>query len=259
MSTLYVHTICPHIVPCSTQVEDGTQASTAILLFVRQPRVLSKLLGNMRTKMEKLANRTHLLARLGTIHAWVRQDPQLKVQKLELIRNLGGNLENDLEQETAYRIVEYLVSVAAGRSPDDDNKRGYYPFGEKAGTSTEHFKNCSFTWFAHVLTAAYPFIRADRDKWGLERAKKAHPLNATGLWLLFTIKRYQKFFKLFRSRLAILFESYEEQDGDYFGAEPAPVIKVSTGGERSCKRSLTMADVEAMSDEDEDSMDREFV
>ena len=140
-------------------------------------------------------------------------------------------MESDIENHAAYRIVEFLVRVSEGRSPGEKNKRGYYPFTAKPGQSTQPFKQCPFTWFAHALTTAYPFIRADRDKWEQETSKTAHPMNATGLWLLPVIKRYTKFFKLFRTKLTRLFESYEEQEGEYHGNESAPAT-VSGRGKR---------------------------
>ena len=73
-----------------------------------------------------------------------------------------------------------------------------------------------------------------------------------------TFCRYTKFFKLFRTKLTRLFESYEEQEGEYHGNESAPAT-VSGRDKRGCRRELTMADVEAMSDDTDDFMDHEFV
>ena len=51
--------------------------------------------------------------------------------------------------------------------------------------------------------------------------------------------------------------SYEDQDGEYHGADPAPPPAAGGGGAR---RRLTLADVQNMTDEDEaNSMDDEFM
>ncbi len=154
--------------------------------------------------------------------------------------------------------MELLVRVAQGRPPTDTNKRGYYPFGSKAAQSTREFKKVPFTNFAHTLTVIYPFIRFDKNEWkdkALHTA--AHPMNAGGLWHISLMKRYEKFFKLCHKKLPKLFESYEEQDGEYHGAEH---VQQTSGLCGTPRRKLTMVDVQNMTDDDdENSMDTEFM
>jgi hypothetical protein len=91
------------------KVPDGTMATTAVLMFLRQRRVLSKILGNLRTMMEKVANKLYLTTCIGTIYGWVREgDLADKRKKLAIIRELGGDLSTDLEQHTAYRHVHII-------------------------------------------------------------------------------------------------------------------------------------------------------
>jgi hypothetical protein len=84
-------------------------ATSAVLMFFNQRRVLNKLLGNLRTMMEMVSNKTFLASCVGVIYAWVREgDTTDKKNKLAIIRNLGGDLETDLEQHTAYRHVHTI-------------------------------------------------------------------------------------------------------------------------------------------------------
>ena len=119
------------------------------------------MLGNLRTKMEKVSNRKFLLTKLNVLYQWVREDPATKKQKLQLFRTMGGRLQTDLEQHTAYRMVEFLVEVSKGRPPVAPKKRGYYPYGDKASKNTSDFRNCPFTYFAFTLTTVYAYIRYD--------------------------------------------------------------------------------------------------
>ena len=173
---------------------------------------------------------------------------------------------------TPYRIIELLVKVAQGRPPNEDNKYGMYPYGKKAAESNRVFQEVPFTKFAHTLTVIYPFIRYDRNEWVAQKLIRdpnipkgvrgagnpaSHPLNADGLWHISLMKRYRKFFRLFREKRIKLFESYEDQEGEYHGAAPAPDQTAGSGG--GARRRLTMADVRDMTDDDEEnSMDNEF-
>ena len=173
---------------------------------------------------------------------------------------------------TPYRIVEFLVRVAQGRPPNEDNKYGMYPYGKKAAVSNRAFQEVPFTKFAHTLTVIYPFIRYDRKQWVAEKLVRdpaipkgtkgsgnpaSHPLNADGLWNINLMKRYQQFFRLCKTKLHKLFECYEDQDGEYHGAEPAPAQTAGRGG--GARRKLTMAEVQEMTDEEAaNSMDEEF-
>ena len=162
--------------------------------------------------------------------------------------------------------------MAQGRPPTEDNKRGYFPYGKPAAESNRAFQEVPWTKFAHTLTVIYPFIRYDRSEWVAQKLIRdpkvakgvrgvgnpaRHPLNAGGLWHIHLMKRYQKFFRLCKQKLLKLFESYEDQDGEYHGADPAPPPAAGGGGAR---RRLTLADVQNMTDEDEgNSMDDEFM
>ena len=174
---------------------------------------------------------------------------------------------------TPYRIIQLLVRVAQGRPPNEDNKYGMYPYGKKAAESNRAFQEVPFTKFAHTLTVIYPFIRYDRNEWVAQKLIRdptipkgargagnpaSHPLNADGLWHISLLKRYRKFFRLFQEKREKLFESYEDQEGEYHGAAIPPD---QTGGRviAGARRRLTMADVEDMTDDDEEnSMDNEF-
>ena len=105
---------------------------------------------------------------------------------------------------TPYRLVELLVLVAQGRPPNEDNKRGYFPFDYKASFLNDEFQKVPWTVMAHTLTVVYPFIRYDRSEWVTQKLIRdpniakgvrgagnpaRHPLNAGGLWEIHLMKR----------------------------------------------------------------------
>ena len=75
----------------------------------------------------------------------------------------------------AYRIVELLVRVAAGKPPTNENKWGFYPFGKPAGVSTMAFKACPSPWFANALTFLYPYLTKPKAQWKELKKKYTHP------------------------------------------------------------------------------------
>ena len=88
------------------------------------------------------------------------------------------------------------------------------------------------------------------------KKKYFHPLNATatGLWPANILKRYMRFFSLFRANRDKLFASYESQDGIYHGAETA----FRTVMNDMSPNKLTQKDIDEMSDESSDSVDGDF-
>ena len=155
----------------------------------------------------------------------------------------------------AYRIVEFLVRVATGRGPTKANKWGFYPYGKPAAVSTMVFKATPSPWFASALTFIYPYITKPRAQWEELALKYTHPLNATGLWPQNILKRYMSFFSLFRSSRLKLFASYESQNGIYHGRDTDHTTIVTT---TCAPDKLTHKDIEAMSSDDEDSVDGVF-
>ena len=117
----------------------GTLAETAVLGYFSTDKVLSKLLGNVKTQLYRLSNRPLLKESIGVIDKFVNTGTdEEKNRKLALFRTLGDEFDDDVAQEMAYRIVECLVTVSKGRPPNDRNKRGFYPYGRQAGNDTQH-------------------------------------------------------------------------------------------------------------------------
>ena len=76
-------------------------------------------------------------------------------------------------------------------------------------------------------------------------------INAEGVWPQTTVKMFLTFFTLFRQKKDHLFNLYEEQDGEFHGAEEQE--------KKSRDRiPLTQEDLDEESDESETSFDREF-
>ena len=45
-----------------------------------------------------------------------------KKRKIKLFRSLGNDLDDDVDQEMTFRIVQTLVTFSKGKEPNDDNK-----------------------------------------------------------------------------------------------------------------------------------------
>ena len=115
----------------------GTLAAIAVLGYFNTPKVCAKLLGSVKTQLYRLTNRPLLTKSCTVLHAFIHtgtSDEQKR--KLELFRDLGGEFADDVEKEMAFRIVETLVTFSRGKPPNDENKRGFYPYSKPAGHVT---------------------------------------------------------------------------------------------------------------------------
>ena len=127
-------------------------------------------------------------------------------------------------------------------------------YGKPAVVSTVAFKASPSPWFTNALTFIYPYITKPKAQWKELKLKCTHPLNATGLWPQNILKRYMSFFSLFRASRLKLFVSHESQNGIYHGRDTDHTTIVTT----TSAPKLTHQDVEAMSSDDEDSVDGVF-
>ena len=206
-------------------VPNESVAGTAVLGFINEHKVLDKILGNMKSKFERLGNRKYLQECAGGMHAWLREgSDEEKTKKKELLRSMGGDLKTDLEKHVGYRIVELLVHIAKGRDPNPDKKqmRGYYPYGNKAAFSSNAFKLVPTPCLATSFTVVYPYLLREKVKWSELMKRYLHPMSSRGLWPVAVVNRYLEFFTLFRSARKNLFACYEAQGGAYHGAEKVP-------------------------------------
>ena len=145
-------------------------------------------------------------------------------------------------------VVETLITVASGRSPDDGNKYGFYPYGKSAGTSVDHFKNVPTAFFAATLSELYVFVAKDQSLHQGILKKCSLPL--TKLWPWPTVSRHVNFITQMRANRGTLFATYEKAGGVYDGLVPAP--------EPAPKPPAQQKEMSS-EDEDEDSIDRAFV
>ena len=76
-------------------------------------------------------------------------------------------------------------------------------------------------------------------------------MNAEGVWPASTLKMFLTFFALFRQKKEQLFQSYQDQDGEFHGAEP----NVRKRG----MSQLSQEELDELSSESENSFEREFV
>ena len=123
----YIKFLQPHPVK-------GTLASLAVLGYFNTAKVSAKLLGSTKTQLYRLTNRPLLQQSCTVLHNFIHtgtSDEQKR--KMELFRSLGGEFDDDVSQEMAFRIVQFLVTYSQGNPPNDDNKRGFYPYSKPAG------------------------------------------------------------------------------------------------------------------------------
>ena len=90
---------------------------------------------------------------ITVLHTWIHEGTAEEHQrKLGLFKDLGGEFDDDVAQEMAYRIVETLLTVSKGRPPNDHNRRGFYPYGRLAGNAHTHQPLSLFRTHTHTHT-----------------------------------------------------------------------------------------------------------
>jgi len=149
---------------------------------------------------------------------------------------------DQLVEDMSYHVVQFLLQVAKGRSPNPSNKYGYYPYTKPAGEDTGAFQKVPTSWFASTLADVYPFVKHAEDKWPSLLKKFTPPM--TGLWPVQTLKRHMNFQEALHLNRCSLFKLYEKEGGDYHGS--AVVTQPADSGEGT----------ESSSDDDDD--DDEF-
>ena len=246
-------------------VEDGTDASVAVLALLRTPAATKKLLGFIKGRYLKLGNKQHLSRCAQGLNKWVREgDWDIR---MEALRTCGRDLDSvdltdtedpcdsgeDLFKSLAYEVVSCMVLVAAGRTASATNDYGFFPMGEPAAVSTNMFKMQPDSPFAIVLAEVFPFVTHDVDDWGAYLRKRNSPA-LTNLWPFALVKRHTEFAKYFRIQRQALFAAYEAEGGEYHGAETAPHRPLEYG--KRVTRRGTMkdeSDDSASSTEDEET------
>ena len=242
------------------QVEDGTTSSSAVLGFLKEKKVLLKLLGNFKVRINRVTNRTWLSKCVNSLHGWVREGDV--ETRLKVIRALGdpGDVQLPVEGEPvksmdtlvrkmSFYVVNALVAVSAGRESNEQNKYGFFPFGKQAGISTKAFIKLPDAVFSMALAEIYPFVAREKSKWEIMLKRCDHPM--TGLWPWGKLKRHMTFRSRWRVNRKELFEMYNENGGEFHGSESTQYLV----GNKKKRGKQQMADTETG---DEDSMDDDF-
>ena len=242
---------CKYIDP---PVEDGTISSMAVLGFLKTKKVAIKLLANIKTKINRITNKTLLCNCSRGLYNWVREGDV--ETRLKFVRTLAdpGDLEfpikgepiedsTQLMKSMAFQVVSTLVLVAQGRNSSGSNNYGFYPFGKAASFSTDAFLKLPQSYFASVLAEMYPYVARDSTKHKLMLKKCDHPM--TGLWPWGKVNRHLTFRARLRACQTELFDAYEEVGGGYNGPEDGRYL---VGNKKKGPATVS-------SDEDEDSME----
>ena len=74
----------------------GTQACSAVLGYFANPKVLNRIMGNVKVKFEKYHNRKHLLQAAGAIHEFIQAGDEAAVKnKVMLYRSMAGAMNTN--------------------------------------------------------------------------------------------------------------------------------------------------------------------
>ena len=123
-----------------------------------------------------------------------------------------------MTRECVGMIVSTLVKYSEGSDSGNPNTRNRtFPYGKVAATSTRAFKKIADACFASTMTALYPFVKAEEDKWDKMLKTCAYPV--TALWPAAVIERAVWYRHAFQVKRQSVFKTYEASGGIYHGPD----------------------------------------
>ena len=219
---------CAYMTYIQPQVEDGTSSVQAILGFLMERKVRTKMLANFKSRINRITNKAFIADNAVTLYNWVREgDTETRLRCLRSLGDpgdldfpIGGEPDRSAEQlleGMSFVDVETLVNVSSGRVGTEDNQYGYYPYGKKASYSSDAFCTLPDAFFYMTLAEIYPFVARDKSTWKKMLNVCDHKM--TGLWPWGKLNRHMKFRKQFKINRVNLFKAYEKAGGDFHGRE----------------------------------------
>ena len=239
--------------------EDGLLSTSAVVGFLQEDHVRTKLLAQAKIRLHRMCNREFISTCVKGLNAWVREgDSKIRLKCIRELSETTAALEsNDQEpfddpaklfNDMAFEVISCLLEIATGKHTKG---YGFYPFGKPASESTKAFKQLPSSCFGLVLSEVYPFLVKDEGEWDTVLKKYSHPM--TDLWPALTLKRHIHFGKRFRAQREKLFLAYEKGEGIYHGPE---VVETPKGKTRSSEVVDNHVSVEL--DSSDDSIDGDF-
>ena len=203
----------------------------------------------MKTKLQRWSCKKLIACCVGPLWDWVHEgDPALR---LHCFRHLGGvpdgtTLPSDTDEaesvdslvvQCRVHIVETLMRYAQGtdsplyqkywkdeleskRKTNNSpvkNYRRVYPYGPAAARTKEGFLEIPFTFYATTLACVYTFLAVDKEMWAKVCTEYSYPM--TKLWPEGQIRKVVHFVMKCKTDLTRVFDSYEENGGEYYGPE----------------------------------------
>ena len=214
--SLVIHAkYCQELIP---PVEDGTDASLAVLYVIRTDLVKKRLLSSIKTRIQRWSNKNLVAECVEPLWQWVRAGTEDYDARLSLVRNLASNattVDPATVVECYTHVVTALVKYAQGSSLTSSR---VYPYGARAAKSLEGFLRVPDTWFATTLAVMYPFLATEKADWEEQIFKQvSYPM--TSPWPTQTMRRYLHFIKTFRERREDVIQTYEDNGGTYPGLD----------------------------------------
>lgn len=123
-------------------------------------------------------------------------------------------------------------------------KKRVYPYGPHAAKSIQGFKEVPCTHFATTLAVMYPFLAVERETW--EDMRKICAYTMTRLWSQGHVRRHMHFVKECTLHLDEVFDSYEENGGDYNGLDDEEVDEDDVDEAVQVQEDTVLDDVDAV-------------
>ena len=252
---------CAYMTYIRPQVEDGTSSVQAILGFLMERKVRTKMLANFKSRINRITNKAFISNNAVSLYAWVREgDPETRMRCLRALGDPGDldlpvdgepiQTSSQLIRQMSFAITATLVNVSCGRGGTEENEYGYFPYGKKAAESSDAFCTLPDAFFTMTLAEIYPFVARDRSAWGKMLKVCNHKM--TGLWPWGKLNRHMQFRKQFRINRVDLFKGYEEAGGEFHGREPDAHVKRRKRKAKKKSTTVDAADDDSTSDTDID-------
>lgn len=168
-----------------------------------------------RIRFSKLVNKTLLEKVSREFREWIHEDPDLKEDKLRMVRTLTA--KNPKYKEMLHKARSYVGQALVAYSQGNPRATTVKPFGLKAARSTKKFRQLPSTILALTYAALYQIVRTDPTM--LNKWIRKPRVNITSPWPRGMILRFINLQKVFEIHRWQVFNAYEEDGGEYMGDE----------------------------------------
>ena len=168
-----------------------------------------------RIRFSKVVNKTLLEKVSREFREWVHEDPDLKEDKLRMVRTLTA--KNPKYKEMLHKARSYVGQALVAYSQGNPRATTVKPFGLKASRSTKKFRQLPSTILALTFAALYQIVRTDPTM--LNKWIRKSRVNITSPWPRGMILRFMNLQKVFEIHRWQVFNAYEEDGGEYMGDE----------------------------------------